>query len=101
MFYDYYLKTTDEPELWQALLSAGLATVQPDNSITLNAGAALDVIGPITRQIGVDRNGEPVFETLAGFHANLRTDEPVTDTIPSIAPPATPSRVWAGGMNNG
>jgi hypothetical protein len=106
---DYLLRADDEAGLWTSLLAAGLVTEQPDPSGTVVKvpanGAALDVIGVIWRPTGAtltDDHGLPVPEMapVPGFHANLRTEEPLTDAhlalLPLVVPPpTTPDRVWA------
>jgi hypothetical protein len=106
---DYLLRADDEATLWAALLTAGLAAEQPDVTGALakvpSGGAALDVIGVIYRPTGAmltDQHGLPVPEMapVPGFHANLRTEGPLSDTqlglLPLVTPlPATPDRVWA------
>lgn len=119
---DYYLKTTDEAALFEALLAAGLANEVPDQSDPLNQrpmdaaedwqptgakikqpihGLNLDIIGVIHRPTGnTIQQGEftvPEMVALDGYHANIRAD--LTDAqaalLPLIPKPNSPSRVWA------
>ena len=120
---NYYLKTTDEQSMWQALENANLAkkeydmddplNVQPDdydsetNGEFVKTGAyewiplcQLDMIGTIYKETGnmlTDENGNEYPETAAieGFHANLKSDE-VIEGLPTITAPATPYRIWFG-----
>lgn len=106
---DYLLRATDETALWAALLAAGVVAEQPDLTGALvrlpTGGTALDVIGVIYQPTGVtltDQDGLPYPEMapVPGFHANLRTEGPLSDAqlalLPLVAPsPATPYRVWA------
>lgn len=78
---DIYLRTADE-----AAMTAALAMVE---------GAAIDIIGTITREV----DGEPV--TLPGWHANVRfLEAPSPELLADldgvmIDPPVNPYRVWA------
>lgn len=106
---DYLLRADDEAALWAALLAAGVVAEQPDVTGVLvklpTGGAALDVVGVIYQPTGVtltDQDGLPYPEMapVPGFHANLRTEGPLTDEqlvlLPLVTPsPATPYRVWA------
>lgn len=115
---DYYLKSTDEESLWEALESAGLAYKQYDREDALNkptgdfnwvptgafdwvAKTQLDIIGTIYVPTGetTEENGIPiqVTEAIEGFHANLRDQltEEQQSLLPLIDAPATPTRVWA------
>jgi hypothetical protein len=107
--HDYLLRASDEAALWAALLAAGVVAEQSDVTGTLvkapTGGTALDVIGTIYRPTGVtltDQHAQPVPEMapVPGFHANLRTEGPLSDAqlaqLPLVTPsPATPDRVWA------
>ena len=103
---DYFLKAKDEPALWEALVSAGVAE-PTDDGPRLMAGAWLDVIGPIVRTTDTgktDADGTPIVTTTttAGCHANLRVSDDVAvgdlSTV-RVAPPLYPTREWAGGMS--
>jgi hypothetical protein len=115
---NYYIKTTDETSLWEALESAGLAHKEYDSEDPLNistgeidwvptgaftwvAKCQLDIIGTIHKPTGetqeVDGFIAPVVEAIDGFHANLFADlsEEQKQMLPLIEAPATPVRVWA------
>ena len=114
---NYYIKTTDETSLWEALESAGLATKEYDPEDPLNipsgldwvptgaftwvAKCQLDIIGTIHVPTGgtteIDGRQVPVMEALEGFHANLlgQLTEEQQSALPLIDAPATPVRVWA------
>jgi hypothetical protein len=113
---NYYIKTTDETSLWEALETAGLAQKRYDNEDPLNipsgldwvptgaftwvAKCQLDIIGTIYVPTGtqeVDGKEMPVMEAIEGFHANLLADltEEQKSALPLIDAPATPVRVWA------
>lgn len=107
--HDYLLRASDEAALWTASLAAGLVTEQPNPDGALVKapidGVALDVIGVIWRPTGTmltDPQGLPYPEMapVPGFHANLRTAEPLSEAqlaqLPLVTPmPATPEQVWA------
>jgi hypothetical protein len=91
------------------LLAAGVVAEQPDIGGALvklpTGGAALDVIGVIYQPTGAMLTGQdglpyPEMAAVPGFHANLRTESPLSDAqlvqLPLVTPlPATPYRVWA------
>lgn len=88
--HDYYLCAADEATLKAALYDEdGNQLVEGD----------IDLIGTIHEQTGTDDEGEPVYTTVEGYHANLRRREPLAEgeldglLIPT---PSSPSRVWAG-----
>jgi len=111
---DYYLKFNNKQDMWNILLSLGLAT-ETENMISDGAGGydkeriavgiALDVIGTIYKPTGnmttvTSEMGEMTFPEVApidGFHANIRgslTDEQIA-ALPLIEKPTAPYRVWA------
>jgi hypothetical protein len=115
---NYYIKSTDETSLWEALETAGLAYKEYDREDPLNtptgeldwvptgaftwvAKCQLDVIGTIYKVTGeteeIDGKEYPVTEAIEGFHANLIADltEEQKSALPLIDAPATPVRVWA------
>lgn len=92
---DLYLRADTGAALDTALTEAGII----DDGHTV-PGACLDRIGAISRVTGyVD--GEPVIETIDGYHANLRllfdpTPEQLADlNAVTITEPGVPFRVWA------
>jgi hypothetical protein len=120
----YYIKSTDEAALWDALALAGLAMKQYDLEDPLNQntdnqedftptgaftwvktdGYDLDIIGVIYKPTEeVDEEGNPVMEELEGYHANIRkwdgdfTEEQLA-ALPLIVPPNKPVRIWAGDL---
>lgn len=86
--FDYYLRAPDQTTFDSALQASRLTE------------AAIDCIGPIHRVTGTTANGEPVVQVIEGYHVNLRTAEPLTDTEAKalasllIPEPAEPVRVW-------
>jgi len=118
---NYYLKTTDENELWLALETAGLARKEYDREDELNmppeepdedwepTGAfdwvfrgpgALDIIGTIYEPTGNTLTDDEGFEypemvALDGFHTNLKAQQGIAG-LPEITAPSTPYRKWAG-----
>ena len=96
---DYYLKAADEAAMNAALIAAGLAYVE-DEALHPAPYVFLDVIGPITRVIGYDENGEPIVQEYPEWHVNVRcgglTEEQEAELAGlGIVPPETPFRVWA------
>ena len=118
----YYLKTTDEQNMWEALESQGLAKREYDmtdaNNIPpedydyeqgefVKTGAyewialcELDVIGTIYQPTGTmltddEGNEYPEVAPIDGFHANIKTDK-VLEGLPTIEAPTTPYRKWLG-----
>ena len=118
----YYLKTTDEQNMWEALESQGLAKREYDmtdaNNIPpedydyeqgefVKTGAyewialcELDVIGTIYQPTGTmltddEGNEYPEIAPIDGFHANIKTDK-VVEGLPTIEAPTTPYRKWLG-----
>ena len=96
---DYYLKAADEAAMNAALVAAGLA-YEEDGTLFPAPYVFLDVIGPITRVIGYDEDGEPIVQEYPEWHVNVRsydlTDEQLAEIEPvMIIPPEQPFRVWA------
>jgi hypothetical protein len=117
MLKTYYLKTTDETELYRSLESAGLATrdydpedpnnIRPDDldpeqeweptgAFTYRfagpRGSALDIIGTIYEETGnilTDEDGVEYPETVPidGFHANLLAPSEYTGDLPEVEVP--------------
>lgn len=118
---NYYLKTTDEAELWSALESAGLAIKQFELTDPLNqrpedtspesdwqpsgeytwkfTGIALDIIGTlyVKGDVTTNEEGREQSEMIAldGFHANVKATAGIQG-LPTIDTPKTPLRTWAG-----
>lgn len=119
---NYYLKTTDESSMWEALETAGLAVKDYDKEDELNVrpselspdtdwspsgkfewvfkGEALDVIGVIYTTTGnmlTDSEGFEYQEKTAvdGFHANIKAKAGING-LPTVSTPKTPYRKWAG-----
>lgn len=54
----------------------------------------VDIVGVISKQTGVDAEGQPVFTAQPGFHANLSAHESHAELAGLvIAAPLTPCRV--------
>lgn len=94
--HDYYLRADDEAAFDAAMGKAGL-TIEG----AAIEGVWIDCIGEISRITGADRDGEPIVETIAGYHANLRIAEKFSaDQVEAfggmlIDEPRNPVRVWA------
>jgi len=96
---DLYLKADTEADMNAALISAGLA-YEEDGALHAAFGTSLDVIGPITRTIGHDENGDPITETFPEWHVNVRCSGLLPEVEAQIEPlkiipPNHPYRVWA------
>lgn len=93
---DLYLKSTSRTALHTALVTAGLAT-NDGTAFAMLDGAALDEIGAVYKLTGATLpDGSPEMVKGAGYHANLRLDEPLAEgvTLPVIEAPDTAYRVW-------
>jgi len=119
----YYLKATDEQNLWEALETANLAKREYDMTDANNippedydyetngefvktgkydwvALCELDKIGTIYQESGTmltddEGNQYPEMIAIDGFHANIKTDK-VVEGLPTIEAPTTPYRKWLG-----
>lgn len=96
---DIYLRAATEADINAALIAAGLA-YEEKGVFTPAPFVSLDVIGPITRTIGYDADGEPITQEYPEWHVNARcgglTEEQEAElAFAMIVPPETPYRVWA------
>lgn len=91
---DTFLKFSDEDEFLEAADEAGLVR---DGRARSRVGLELDVIGEIRKLVGYDKSEKPkaLFESVPGFHVNLRGELPEAFGPFVIDAPATPFRVWA------
>ena len=113
---DLYLKTLTEADMTAALLEAGIVTEQTvetqvgetedGNAILQDVTVlvptqdfSIDQIGPFSKVIGYDEDGEPIVEDYPEWHVNVRAelnDEQITALAPFVInPPEVPYRVWA------
>jgi len=103
MYFDMFLKFTDEAEANEALFTEQ-TNVQGDivETVKVPKYAAVDVVGVIYKPTGnvlpaEDESGDAVDEMapIEGWHVNVRH----TDEAPELEAfrvfPATPSRAWA------
>jgi protocatechuate 3,4-dioxygenase beta subunit len=91
---DLYLKTLTEDAMDAALLEAG---VIDDEGNPVN-DFLVDQIGPFTKVIGYDEEGEPIEEYYTDWHTNLRGDfdeAQLALLTPLTVEPTIPYRVWA------
>ena len=65
---DLYLKTLTEDDMNAALLGAGVI----DDEGNPTQDFSVDQIGPFTKVIGYDAEGEPIVENYPDWHTNLR-----------------------------
>jgi hypothetical protein len=117
----YYLKTSTEQEMMDALVAAGLYAKDYDPEDALNqrpADAEMDwqpsgafeyikklkdilLVGTIynTTETTVDADGFQVFtvEAVDGYHANVRGElsQEQIDALPIIDAPKTPRNIWS------
>jgi hypothetical protein len=112
---DLYLKTLTEEDMDAALLKAGILTEQTvetqvgetkkgdpilqDVTVLVPAsGFSVDQIGPFTKVIGYDEEGEPIEEYYPDWHTNLRgsfDEDQLALLTPLSVEPLVPYRVWA------
>lgn len=96
MFYDYMLKFNTEAECKQALYTEETFNEQ---TVLLPKYTAVDVIGtiyePTGNMISTEYGDTPEMTPVAGWHANVRHDEPAPELEAYQVFPATPVRVWA------
>jgi hypothetical protein len=112
---DLYLKTLTQAEMTAVLLEAGIVTEQTietqvgeteDGNAILQDVTVLvptqdfsvDQIGPFTKIIGYDEEGEPIVEDYPDWHTNLRgsfDEEQLALLTPLSVDPAIPYRIWA------
>ena len=91
---DLYLKTLTEDDMNAALLEAG---VIDDEGNPVN-DFLVDQIGPFTKVIGYDEEGEPIEEYYPDWHTNLRgsfDEDQLALLTPLAVEPLAPYRVWA------
>jgi protocatechuate 3,4-dioxygenase beta subunit len=91
---DLYLKTLTEDDMDAALLEAG---VIDDEGNPVN-DFLVDQIGPFTKVIGYDEEGEPIEEYYPDWHTNLRgsfTEDQLALLTPLSVEPPVPYRAWA------
>lgn len=102
MFYDYYLKFTDEAQAHSVLYSREGVELDMDGNVT-NEGYdkpnydCIDIIGVIYKATDVlDAEGNPVMEALDGWHVNVRNYTEATELDAYAVFPTQPRRIWMG-----
>ena len=91
---DLYLKTFTEAAMTAALLEAGVI----DDEGTSTLAFSVDQIGPFTKILGYNAEGEPIEAYYPDWHTNLRgtfDQAQLTLLTPLSVDPAIPYRVWA------
>jgi protocatechuate 3,4-dioxygenase beta subunit len=91
---DLYLKTLTEKDMNAALLEAGVI----DNEGNPVDNFLVDQIGPFTKVIGYDEEGQPIEEYYPDWHTNLRgsfDEAQLALLTPLSVEPPVPYRVWA------
>jgi hypothetical protein len=111
---DLYLKTVTEAEMTAVLLEAGIVTEQTvetqvgeteDGDAILQDATVLvptpdfsiDQIGPFSKVIGYDEDGEPIVEDYPDWHTNLRgsfDEDQLALLTPLAVEPPIPYRIW-------
>lgn len=113
---DYYLRSSNETTMTDALIEAGIVSVMvhPNGKTERFCvpGATVDHIGPLAWLVYED--GEIIAKSDPGWHTNLRMSEPLTDEqfniLPILDPPPVnpvrrffdcdPSLATSDGANN-
>ncbi|WP_373081195.1 hypothetical protein [Zhongshania sp.] len=94
----YLLKADTDAELMGALDAEELRITDEEGNVSYYGTCGnwvLDWIGPISKQTGVDENGDPIFTTVPGAHCNLYSNEALPASLGQfqVSPsPATPHR---------
>jgi hypothetical protein len=91
---DLYLKEPIQEDMDAALLEAGI--IDADGNPT--QGFCIDQIGPFTKVIGYNEDGEPIEEYYPDWHTNLRgsfDEAQLALLTPLSVEPTVPYRVWA------
>lgn len=94
MSLDLYLKAPTEADMDAALLEAGVIDAEGNPTQDFS----VDQIGPFSKVIGYDEEGEPIFEDYPDWHTNLRgsfDEEQLALLTPLSVEPPVPYRVWA------
>jgi hypothetical protein len=91
---DLYLKAATEADMDAVLLEAGVI----DDEGYPTQDFCVDQIGPFTKVIGYNEEGEPIEECYPDWHTNLRgnfNEAQLALLTPLSVEPAVPYRVWA------
>lgn len=95
MFYDYFLKFTDEAEATSVI---GTMEIPNESPVLHRDGCSISVIGTmyVNGQILTDADGMEYYEQVPvdGYHVNLRARTEQLDLNAYNTTPATPQRVW-------
>ena len=106
MYFDYYLKFTDEAEANSVLYrKEGVVEADPEQGIEASEGYDVlnydntDIIGAIYKPTGkveiVDGIEVPVMADVGGYHVNVRNYSEAPELVAYAVVPANPRRVWA------
>lgn len=91
---DLYLKTLTEADMDAALLEAGVIDAEGNPTQDFS----VDQIGPFSKVIGYDEDGDPIVEDYPDWHTNLRgsfDEDQLALLTPLCVEPPVPYRVWA------
>lgn len=98
---DLYLRFADADEMCTQLIEVGFVVVEEQGSL-YHPAISLDAVGVITLTTEIENPGEEneiiKYETLPGYHVNLRVMNDDFDLSPLekfSVNPKTPVRVWA------
>jgi hypothetical protein len=100
---DLYLKFADEAQATETLYTLHPEVVAEDGTVVTKAYstpnfANIDTVGVISKPNGeLDAEGNPVMETLEGWHVNIRLAAGEDDSVLEAfkVEPRNPMRVWA------
>lgn len=102
MYKDYLCRFDSKEHCLSFLEQKGVVSTDEEGMV-VNQPYNVDWIGTITRETGqtelVDGEEQPVYETLEGYHINLRTKETFDCDSECLVHPENYYRTWAGGMN--
>jgi len=98
---DLYLRFADAAEMCTQLIELGFA-VDEEQGCLYHSAISLDAVGVITFTTEIENPGKEYgiikYETLPGYHVNLRVMNDELDLSPLekfSVNPKTPVRVWA------
>jgi hypothetical protein len=99
---DLYLKFADEAQATDTLYTQHPEVVTEEGTVVTEAYSTpnfmnIDTVGVISKPTGeVDAEGNPVMETLEGWHVNIRVaaGEDATALEAFKVEPRNPMRVW-------
>jgi hypothetical protein len=91
---DLYLKAPTQEDMDAALVAAGVI----DDEGNPTPDFSVDQIGPFSKVIGYDEDGDPIVEDYPDWHTNLRgsfDEDQLALLTPLCVEPPVPYRVWS------